>query len=89
MPVLFSFDFIEGHPDSPVNITIQFLMRIMLGHCTAKAIADIRFVFARMDPAVNTDQRPGLKLPGGFFLGFTNGRFDQAFVGFEMAGGLV
>lgn len=87
--VLTGSDFIQGQPDSPVDIAIQFLMWIMLGHRTAKTIADIGLIFARMDPAINTDQCLRLKLPGGFFLSFTNGRVDQAFVGFEMAGGLV
>lgn len=87
--VLTGSDFIQGKPDSPVDIAIQFLVWIMLGHRAAKTIADIGLVFPWMNPAIDTDQCFGLKLPGGFFLGFTNGRLNQAFVGFEMAGGLV
>lgn len=86
---LFCLDFIQGQPNGAVNIAVQFLMRIMLGHLAAKTIADIGFVFAWVDPAIDANQGFGFKLPGGFFPGFTNGRLDQAFVGFEVAGGLV
>lgn len=83
------FQFVEAQPQGAMNITIQFLFGIMLGHLATKTIADIGIALNRMLPAIDADQRFGFKLPGCFFLGFTNHGVDQTFVWLEMTGGLV
>ena len=70
-------------------ILVQCLPGIMLDSPSRKAIADVGIPFDGMLPAIDPGQKLGLELPGSFFAGFTNDRFDQAFVWLEVAGGLV